>query len=498
MAGLNETLLLCGIAIILGLLQESGANKCSSVLSKCSAQVPLIPAAIDASCSHNLSKECTTGTSLMEGQLIQPAFSGFSSGLALLYILIDLAPLMIYLPALILFNVNLASGPTQSFLFYYQVLPAATQFGLYFSPENIIWGFMTMQSPINDLIFPLTLPYFALQYCKLAVVLLVVVTTVVLVKCIDCPCASWRRPWAKRRRSVRHFREKHALKGTVLNGMCSIIILTYGFVIEQSFAVLQPDKCGQDFSGVCAYYCNELKYFDSDHCYLPFFIVALISLVLVLPLPLLLLYYPCVPALMQRTTKRSAPLVICHKLAPVFDVFQSAYKPKLRFFAALPLLYRFVIWMLFSTLPAVQVLAREHIQFFITFVFILILAIHSLVQPYSKPRHNYIETLYLVNLVIISMIFIFLWAVEDASTQSLLGLLVIVALLLLALVLSLLPLVVGIGWILWKCNCSKRCRAACCKRVRQNRREPVEESAAQLTLSAVYVEMSEVEQSNDD
>ena len=52
--------------------------------------------------------------------------------------------------------------------------------------------------------------------------------TVVLVKCVHCPCASWRRPWAKLRRSVRHFREKHACKGTVLNGLCSIAILTYG------------------------------------------------------------------------------------------------------------------------------------------------------------------------------------------------------------------------------------------------------------------------------
>ena len=498
MAGWNETLLLCGIAITLGLLQESGANKCFSVLSKCSAQVPITLIPNDASCSRNLSNECTTGTSPMVGQLFQPAFSGFSSGLALLYILMDLAPLMIYLPLLILFNVNLASGPGQSFLFYYQVLPAATQFGRYFSPENIIWAFMTMQSPINDLIFPLTLPYIALQYCKLAVVGLVVVTTVVLIKCIDCPCASWRRPWAKLRRSVRHFREKHAQRGTVLNGLCSIAILTYGFVILQSFSVLQPSRSGLNVSNVCAYYCIELQYFDSDHCHLPFFLVAVLFLLLFLSLPLLLLYYPCVPALMQRITKRSSPLITCHKLAPVFDVFQSAYKPKLKFYAAFPLLYRFGIWMLLSVLSSVPLLGREHIQFFITFVFILILAIHCLVQPYSKPRHNYIEALYLVYLVIISMILTFIRTVGDISAQSLSNLLLLLGVSLLALALALLPLIVGIGWILWKCNCSKRCRAACCERVRQNRREPVEEIAAQLPLSEVYIGMSEVEQSNDD
>ena len=38
---------------------------------------------------------------------------------ALIYILIDLAPLMVYFPAQILFKVNLASGPGQSFLFFF-------------------------------------------------------------------------------------------------------------------------------------------------------------------------------------------------------------------------------------------------------------------------------------------------------------------------------------------------------------------------------------------
>ena len=222
-----------------------------------------------------------------------------------------------------------------------------------------------------------------------------VIVTLVLVKCIDCPCTTWRHPWARLRRSVRHFRERCAWKRTVLNGVCSITILTYGFVIQQSFTVLQPTKKCQGGDGYCAYYCNEWNYTNTPE-YHSFIAVAVISLVLVLPLPLLLLYYPCVPALMQRITKRSSPLITCHKLAPVFDVFQSAYKPKLRFFAAFPLLYRFMIWMLFSILSVK--LPNERQLTMITFVFLLILALHSLVQPYSKPRHNYIKTLYLVNL----------------------------------------------------------------------------------------------------
>ena len=90
------------------------------------------------------------------------------------------------------------------------------------------WGVFTIQSPINDYLgsrslpadyhlSPRILPYIALQYCKVAAVLVIAITAVVLVKCVHCPCASWRRPWAKLHRSVRHFRERRAFKGTVLH-----------------------------------------------------------------------------------------------------------------------------------------------------------------------------------------------------------------------------------------------------------------------------------------
>ena len=117
-----------------------------------------------------------------------------------LYIILDLAPLIVYFPVLIIFNINLASGQGQSFLFFYHAVTASTD-------SDIYWGFLIMQSPINNLVFPRTLPYIALQYCKLAAVLVAIVITIVLVKCIHWPCASWRHPWAKLRCSVRNFRE---------------------------------------------------------------------------------------------------------------------------------------------------------------------------------------------------------------------------------------------------------------------------------------------------
>ena len=400
------------------------------------------------------------------------------------FIMLDLAPLIVYFPVLIFFNINLASGPAQSFLFLYHALSAVLE-------SDFPWGLLTMQSPINNLLFPRTLPYIALQYCKLLVVVMAIVMTIVLVKCIHCPCASWRHPWAKLRRSTRNFREKHAQKGTVLNGLCSIGILAYGFVIQQAFSVLTLSSCCPGGADYCSYYCTELEY-GKDAYRLPLGLIwaaALFSIALALLLPLLLLYYPCGPALMQRVTKRSPQFVTCHKLAPVLDVFQSAYKPKLRFFAALPLLYRFVIWFLFFNLSAV--LGPYDKLIVLTFVFIVILAIHSLVQPYRDPKHNYIETLYLVNLVLISQLayvrlsFIRSWLFSVLTY--------------LTYPLIFLPMLVCVGYFFWKRKCCKRCRTVCCKKAERNRRESAQSEDLQApTSSDVYFDVDEEEQMNQE
>ena len=431
------------------------------------------------------SAECRSGL----GTTVCPTYR-FGPGLdSLVYIMLDLAPLIVYFPVLIIFNINLASGPGQNLLFLYHALSAAIG-------SDLFWGVLTItQSPINDLLFPRTLPYITLQYCKLAAVLVAIVMTVVLVKCIHCPCASWRHPWAKLRRSVRNFREKRALKGTVLNGLCSIGILTYGFVIQQSFSILRPASCCPNSSAAtyCLYYCTELEY--GDYRFSLFVAAAVFSIALALLLPLLLLYYPCGPALIQRVAKRSPQFVTCHKLAPVLDVFQSAYKPKLRFFAALPLLYRFVIWLFFSTLSAVLVKNDRLIVF--TFVFIVILAIHSLVQPYRKPNHNYIETLCLVNLVLITMI-VLIGGLVRSNLSAKRPKLSTFQLVLLTTPLVLLPILVYVGYFFWKLKCCKRCRASGCKKAKQNRRGSAQSDVLQTTSSDVYFDMGEVGEMNQE
>ena len=470
------------LIIILGLLQGSAVSLECSLSTTCEANSFQGFCRINSTLFQNGSEVCT---SVPNTRTVMSA-SLFVN--ALIYIPIDLSPLMVYFPVLILFNINLASGPGHSFLFFYQALRAAAD-------VDFFWGLLTMQSTINNFLFPRTLPYIALQYCKLGVVLVAIVMTIVLVKCVHCPCASWRHPWAKLRHSVQHFREKHACKGTVLNGLCTIAILTYGFVIQQSFSVLRPATCCPSGVKYCAYHCTELV--NGDYRFSLFAAAAIICLFLALLLPLLLLYYPCVPALMQRVTKRSPQFMTCHKLAPVLDVFQSAYKPKLRFFAALPLIYRFVIGFLFTSLSAR--LGISNTLTVIIFAFIVILAIHSLVQPYSNPKHNYIETLYLVNFLLITVMLSAYFSL--LSSEELVFTSVLIAF---AVTLICLPMVVCVGYFFWKHKYWERCTAsACCKRIKRNRRGSAQIEAVQATSSEaanteVYIVMSEVAQLNLD
>ena len=503
MAG-DRVLQLFGMIAILGLWQGGEAYKCSSPSSVSSSLWREADTSAVQTCPlANSSRVCILE---IKADINRDSFESWR---AAIYVLIDLAPLMVYLPLLILFNANLAAGPTQSFLFFYQALPAVVPIDIFVNRQLIgggfWWGFFAMQSPINDFLssriflgdyrlFPRILPYIALQYFKLVAVLVVAIMALLLVKCVHCPCASWRHPWAKLRRSVRHFRERRASKGTVLNGLCSIAILTYGFVIQQSFSVLQPATCCGNETRYCshptadrscAFYCPELEYLSTDHR--PYFAVAVIMLLLSLPLPLLLLYYPAVPALMKRITDRSIP-ISCHKLAPVFDVFQSPYKPNLRFFAAFPLLYRLLIWLVLSTMSGViEPSARQVI---ITFAFIIFLAIHSLVQPYQKTKHNYIETLYLVNLVIISMLVLAFLSVDSTKLSRIrrLGLVIV------SVVFIHLPIVVGAVCLLWKLKHSEQYRPSCCKKQKKNGTESVEATNTQaidVPPSEGHVDMME-------
>ena len=300
-----------------------------------------------------------------------------------------------FLPIIIFFNINLASGPNHSCVFFYQCVPLIYVPGGYLSCL-VMQNFLLPDQP----------RFIVLEYCKYLFVVLVIIFTFFLVKYTSCPLQKCRLPWAKVRRAVRNFREKH-IGSTFIHAICSIIVLSYGDLVAISmrvalgsvyinrsccYSVFYHYNVSSAYNLATPVLCDEsyMVYFDwtSTHG-IPSIIFSVGLTIILLPLPLSLIYYPSIPALFHKLTGRSLPRF--PKLDPVFDVFQGVYKDKMRWFAGVHLLYLMILW-------AVYLVFANVVPFF----FVLILAIHSLFQPFKNPKHNYLETLYLVYLSLMS------------------------------------------------------------------------------------------------
>ena len=306
-------------------------------------------------------------------------------------------------PLLMFFNINVVSGPKQSFVFFYQCLPLVT-------PRGKFLVYLVLQNQLYDspaVRHPLSSRFYFFEYFKYIFVAMEIFLVLFLVKCSWCPLQKCRLPWAKTRRAVRNFREKHVPKHSVIHGICSVVLLAYGDLLAiSSLAVLNAYRtCCYDIDGGCPNLCvkmdalKEIYSYSHGSAFIAFTIVlSVIVLLLLLSLPLSLIYYPTIPALFHKLTKRSLPRF--PKLDPVFDVFQGVYKEKLRWYAGVHLLYRVFLWIMHVGLffdPNLQ-------NFIILTLLVIILAIHSFFQPYKAHKHNYIETLYLIYLVLIAAI----------------------------------------------------------------------------------------------
>ena len=135
-------------------------------------------------------------------------------------------------------------------------------------------------------------------------------------------------------------------------------------------------------------YYGGLPYFGNEH--LPYAIPAIIfTIILVCLPPFFLILYPSSFHLLElcglsehRYVNMVSHLLSLSRFVPLLDVFQSSYKDKMRFIAGFYFLYRvlaFLTYMYSETVP--QVLLP-----------VLILGIHSILQPYKSWQHNVIET----------------------------------------------------------------------------------------------------------
>ena len=89
-------------------------------------------------------------------------------------------------------------------------------------------------------------------------------------------------------------------------------------------------------------------------------------------------------------------------MKPFFDSFQSSFRDKCRYFSGLYFIYRLSALVSFACF---QNLLMSYILVEIQFV--LMLAVHSWVQPYATRWHNQLDTFLFVTLITVNLLTIF-------------------------------------------------------------------------------------------
>ena len=217
--------------------------------------------------------------------------------------------------------------------------------------------------------------------------------------------------------SGKHGSKMKRKDSSVTHGISAFLTICYGQYTRVSFLILKTILQGKPgVRPISVTYYGGLPYFGGVH--LLYAVPAIFfTIVLVIIPPIGLLMYPLVLQILGVCVLSEHPLVnkilrwlhINH-LMPLFDSFQSCFKDKLRFFAGLFFLYRiaaFLAFMYSDIIPPV-------------FVAVLILGIHSLLQPYKSRKHNVIDALIFLDIAVISSltIMIKLSLIEESSSNA--------------------------------------------------------------------------------
>ena len=145
----------------------------------------------------------------------------------------------------------------------------------------------------------------------------------------------------------------------------------------------------------------SLEYFGEMHGTFGF-LAYLIVILYILPLPVLLLF----PSVLYKSR------YFC-KFKPIYDAFWDPYKPHFRFYLGFRLMFRWIPFLL-----AITVQAPTNV-FVTNFLLIVLLTLQTNVQPFQNKWVNYIDSIFLLNLVLLFSGSLFFWSKYDSFKQQL-------------------------------------------------------------------------------
>ena len=336
---------------------------------------------------------------------------------ALLYLISELLPVTILFLTVILFDIRLTSGTLNSLLFYVQIIDSlAIDVKGIIKPHPVItytlkasefiYGMFNMNFfASDDLSFCMwktasTLDIFTLKYITITYSLVLVVTTVTVMKFCN--------PRVIRKLLLCNAKQFSA-KTSIIHGLVAFLVICYAQSTRVSLLILTLGKIHSGGSAMfrnssdVVYYHGDLPFMREQH--LKYAIPAIFFTVAftILP-PLLLIVYPlCYKVFaLLRIQETTCVHFLCmvmplEKLRPFFDSFQGCFQDKYRFFAGLYFLYRLAILTLYA--------ATDSLTLFYTLLevqLVAMLILHAVIQPYKHRLHNALDTLLVGLLAVIN------------------------------------------------------------------------------------------------
>ena len=385
----------------------------------------------------------------------------------LLYIVLEILPITVFFVVVLVFNVRFTSGAINGFIVFAQIIETLNIRGddiIQLSPglsrfsfvNRIIYRVFGMDFFTHDsLSFCLwrgatTLDILSIKYITVLYALGLIIVTIGVLNTRTCQrCLISCVP--------------RSLKSSVINGLTTFFVMCYSQIARTSFYLLSSTHLlGQGLvkKEFVVFRNGNLMFFRGDHLKYAVPAFTFLATLVCIP-PIVLMMYPAVYKLLGRCGLGESKLANClssHVPMELLDSFQGCFKDKYRFFAGFYFLYR--------VLPYVfQLFTRTNLMQYYVLIqiwLILMLALHSILQPYRVSWHNAIDTLLFIDLALINTLSMYNFerATEIQDTLDESSVLKTDITLTVQVVVMFLPIVYLFGFLLQfvVCKVVKKCR----------------------------------------
>ena len=268
-----------------------------------------------------------------------PADAGRVVGGVVLFLLLEVVPLVLFCIFLLFMRLSITHGWLHSLVFYSQVLPPllmGIDYEHMYLPIGVfydIWQLNFLGSVKRYVcMFPTTTNAFevvAAEGSKPVVLLVTLLLALLLIRQRECCFSCLRGAWGRVRRGIRHCTNTLVNPDNpTVDGFVTILIICYGKLIQVFFTILSWQRLyttnynnDEGHQVLMSHIQGSEEYLSSSH--IPYAIIAIAVVVLSMTLPLLLFYNAVVPMCL-RAVHLEKYFIDCRESSPSLTLSTKA------------------------------------------------------------------------------------------------------------------------------------------------------------------------------